>query len=50
MFIFSLIYHDSELYIRRAEIKAPTEVEAIDKLKKAVKYANYIKTESIREE
>jgi len=50
MLIFTLKYHDNELYIRTAEIKAQSEKEAYEKLIKAVKVANYIKTESIKEE
>jgi hypothetical protein len=50
MFIFTLKYHDTELYQRTAEIKAETVKEAQEKLKSLVPAANYIKVESIKEE
>jgi len=49
MFIFKLKYWDMELYIRDAEIKAESEKDAHDKLRKIVN-TKFIKTESIKEE
>jgi len=50
MFIFTLDYWDTELFIRRAEIKAETEKEAHQKLRQIVMKTQFIKTISIREE